>query len=308
MRIAHLSDLHISTFLKKGNIGKTKKLLKYAVETGFDHLVITGDLSDNSEAKDFVILRKILENFNLLDSRKTTIIIGNHDIFGGVQTAIDVVNFPSKCLKTDFHQKVNDFVSNFKELFDECYFPIKDSYFPYAKVIGDVVLVGLNTIDYYSRLKNPFASNGKVGKKQRNGLKEILTNERFNGKRKFIMSHHHFYKNTEQASSSSSVWNRIESYTLKLKGKKKLLKLFSDNNVELVLHGHSHEMRDYIRKGIRFLNAGGAVDNSLLKSASVIFIDINENIEAAIHSLDLGSKVKPETIYSEISEPVLVIN
>lgn len=118
MRIAHISDIHLNSDLRKNNIGKTKKLISLALEIGFDHLVITGDISDNSNEKDFVISRKILKTFDLLDSRKTSIVIGNHDIFGGVQTVNDVLNFPSKCLKTDFHEKVSQFGVYFAELFE----------------------------------------------------------------------------------------------------------------------------------------------------------------------------------------------
>lgn len=285
MRIAHISDIHINTAFKKANLGKTKKLIKFALEKGFDHLVITGDISDNSEEKNFLIFRKILKSFDLLDSRKTTVTIGNHDIFGGVQTALDVVNFPSKCLKTDYEKKVIEFVGHFKELFEGCFYPLKKKLFPFAKIVDDVAFIGLNTNDVYSRIKNPFASNGKVYKDQFGGIKQLLESGELMGKRKIILSHHHFYKNTEEATSSSSMWNKIEGYTLKLRGKKKLFNLFKENNVELVLHGHSHEMREYQRKGIKFLNAGGSVDNSNSDKSSIILIDVENEINALIYEL-----------------------
>jgi predicted phosphodiesterase len=46
---------------------------------------------------------------------------------------------------------------------------------------------------------------------------------------------------------------------MKLRGKKKLLKLFGESNVDLVLHGHLHENHEYWRGSIRFLNGGGSV-------------------------------------------------
>ncbi|MDZ7766293.1 MAG: metallophosphoesterase [Melioribacteraceae bacterium] len=226
MRLAHLSDIHLNTFFKKSNIIKTKKLLKLALEKDCDHLVITGDISDNSEKKDYIIFKKILKSFDLLDSSKTSIIIGNHDIFGGVQTALDVVNFPAKCLTTNYEKKVDEFVRHFEELFENCYFPINSKIFPYSKMIDKIQLIGLNTIDYYSRIRNPFASNGKIYKDQLKGIKQIFSNKEFNPKHRVVLAHHHFYKNNEEATSSNAVWNKIESYTLKLRGKKNLLKLF----------------------------------------------------------------------------------
>ncbi len=290
MRIVHLSDIHISTLYKKGNITKTKNIIKFALEKSFDHLVITGDISDNSEKRDYLIFRKILKSFDLLDSNKVSIVIGNHDIFGGVKTALDVVNFPSKCLKTDYEKKVNEFAIYFKELFQNCYFPIKDKIFPYSKIVNDTQFIGLNTIDYYSRIKNPFASNGKVYKDQIEGIEKIFQNEEFNPAHKIILAHHHFYKNSEEATSSNSVWNKIESYTLELRGKKKLLKLFKDNDVELILHGHSHDVREYERKGIKLINAGGSVDNVFPKNVFLVFVDIKETFDVTISKIDLSVK------------------
>ena len=91
------------------------------------------------------------------------------------------------------------------------------------------------------------------------------------------MAHHHFYKNNcESTSSYSTIWNKIEKYTMKLRGKKKLIKLFSNNNVKLVLHGHSHETKLYTRKGIDFVNAGGCVDNLIPSLCSSILIDMSK--------------------------------
>lgn len=278
MKIAHISDLHFSRSYKSNNIRKTKRLIKYCIEQGFDHLVITGDISDNSDEKDFLILRNILNNFNLLDSGKVSLTIGNHDIFGGVQTANDIVNFPSKCLKINYDQKVKKFVSFFSELFESAVFPNPDKIFPYAKIIGDVAIIGINSIRHYSRIKNPFASNGKIYNDDFESIKAMLEFDSIKVRKKIVAVHHHFYKNSVEATSSqSNLWNRIEGYTLKLRGKKKLLKLFKENKVDLVLHGHSHELKEYERKGIKFVNAGASIDNTSPTEANVFFINILEN-------------------------------
>lgn len=312
MKIAHLSDLHLCGAFKRQNISKTRKILKYAVEKGFDHLIITGDISDNSDRKDYLILRRMLENFNLLDSEKTSIVIGNHDIFGGVQKAIDVVNYPAKCLQTDYQLKVKEFGEYFKELFEGVYRPASDSVFPYAKKLGDLVLIGVNSIDNYSRLKNPFASNGRVLKDQYDGMIKILKNKEFDGLQKCILIHHHFYKNNIEATASNSIlWNKIESIALKLRGKKKLLKAFTENDVIAVFHGHSHELKEYYRKKIRFFNAGATVDNADNTKASIFFTEINNgHIESELKTIEILPPVtqsvktnlfRNKQIYSEVS-------
>ena len=276
MKIAHLSDLHICSKFKRENIIKTKKLIRHAIEQGVDHFVITGDISDNAQEKDFLILRKILETYKLLSADKTSIIIGNHDIFGGVHTVSDVINFPSKCANTNYKEKVTKFFKYFKELFENAIFPSEESPFPYVKVLKDVVLIGMNSIDTYSKLKNPFASNGHVSKIERENLKKIFDEYEFPNKMKIAMVHHHFYnKNIPSKSSENSLWNRIEKFTMKLRGKKKLLKLFSEIGISLVLHGHSHEIKEYHRKGIMFLNAGGSIDNETADETGLFIIETN---------------------------------
>ena len=48
MKIAHISDLHLNMFYKDSNLQKIKYLLKYAIAQKPDHIVITGDLTDNA--------------------------------------------------------------------------------------------------------------------------------------------------------------------------------------------------------------------------------------------------------------------
>lgn len=274
MRFAHISDLHLCTKHKRENISKIKKLIQHALDNGVQHFVITGDISDNADEKDFVVFKEILKKFDLLRSDKTTIVIGNHDIFGGPQTAQDVLDFPTKCMNINYHEKVAKFIDHFKELFENTIRPHDELFFPFAKEFKDVLLIGLNSNAEYSRFKNPFASNGHVSKIQRQFLKAILTKNEFKEKVKVILTHHHFYpKNVTSHSSESTMWNKIENYTMKLRGKKKLLKLFLESNVKLVLHGHSHEMKEYFREGIRFVNSGGSVDNNLKDESSLFLID-----------------------------------
>lgn len=262
MKIIHLSDLHISKDFNRKNIKKFKLVLRHALKKSFDHLVITGDLSDNADEKDYILIRQILKQHELLDSNKTSIIIGNHDIFGGVQTANDVFNFPSKCKFIDYSHQVSTFISHFEELFVDCKFASSDNFFPYYKNLGNIGIVGLNSIAKYSKISNPMASTGKVSTYQLNNLKQIIAITASKNQPKIALIHHHFYKkNFEASSPQNRVWNKIESYTLRLKNKKKVIKAFKECGINLVLHGHSHEVIQYERKGLLFINAGGSIEN-----------------------------------------------
>ncbi len=277
MKILHISDLHLCKNFKRNNIIKTRKLLKLFVDNKYDHLVITGDISDNANIDDWIILRKLLTSYGIYDRNLVTITIGNHDIYGGVQTALDILSFPSKCLKTNYFNKVKQFYNIFSELFVDS-FSSYPNLFPILKVVDDVAFIVINTIDFYGKVFNPFASNGKIYPVDFNNISRLLNHSSIKDKTKIIVSHHHFYKNNvESTASYSSIWNRIEKHTMKLRGKKKLIKLFSESGVNFVLHGHSHELKIYERKNISFSNAGASVDNLNDKLCSGIFINTITN-------------------------------
>ena len=296
MKILHLSDLHFCSAYKRENIIKTKKILRKAVQQSFDHLVITGDISDNSKVKDYEMLKGMLKTYNLYDSKKTSIVIGNHDIFGGVQTAFDLINFPNRCRATNYKEKVYEFYDSFKELFDNAKYLSKDSPFPFMKKVENIVFIGINSILKYSRIRNPFASIGKISNQQLFDVSKEISNKKYDEMTKILLVHHHFYKNKEQAHSSNSTWNKIESYTLKLRGKKRVFRFLNDNKINLVLHGHSHENREYQRKGIQFLNAGASIDN-FSKDAFYYMIELNANeFNYELHRLN---PLKREAIQKE---------
>jgi 3',5'-cyclic AMP phosphodiesterase CpdA len=260
MKIIHISDLHIDAVNKPENYKRAAAALEYITGLKADHIVITGDITQNADKESFELARKLFKKFNLLNSKKLSLVIGNHDIFGGVHFAEDIIQYPKQCLQTDYKEKVRVFKQYFTECFEDIYQPAPENIYPYAKEFDDCILFGINTIAKYSIVKNPFASNGEVDKKQYEHLERILSLSSFKNKRKIILSHHHFApkENTEQ----NLLWKRMENQTMKLRKKKKLVNLFAKFGVELVLHGHVHEVQQYERKGITFINSGGSVLNS----------------------------------------------
>ncbi len=274
MRIAHIADLHFTTFFKDDNLFQIEKVLRHTIDSGCDHIVITGDLTDNADKKDFGILRKLFAELNLLDTKKLSLVIGNHDIFGGVQTAEDIIKFPVKCSRINYHRKVKEFYQYFPELFEGCVHFDPKRIFPFAKIINDFLIVGANSIAKYSKITNPFASNGKVNRHQFNDIQKIF--ERFNEYKKVVLIHHHFNKIKAVNGSTLNFWQKIEKQTMKLRKKKKLLKLFKQYGVEIVLHGHYHESSKYRRKGIFFSNAGASLKGNVKDELKINIVDISE--------------------------------
>jgi hypothetical protein len=131
--------------------------------------------------------------------------------------------------------KVREFAYYFRETF---YGSLQNNeyIFPYVKELDEILLCGINSIAFYSSLKNPFASNGKISSSNTTRLARILEAYSESAKKRIIVSHHHFNKNSgEDTVSGSTLWQAIERQTMKLRNKKKIIKQFSELKAELVL-------------------------------------------------------------------------
>ena len=287
MRIAHLSDLHLSPDHYPERTDAFYEILQKCRSLKTDHIVITGDITNQARPKEFAHARSILNEFGLLDPEKLTVTIGNHDIFGGPYYAEDVLSFPGFCKKTDYNAKVKEFYSTFRESFEGCKYVSSTSIFPFVKMVKDVALVGINSVAQWNSWTNPLGSNGNVEKHQLKKLNEIFSGDMLKGKTILVLIHHHFNKleAKKAAGNLERLWHTIESSTMKLWKKKKLFRLFHSVLVTKVLHGHVHHHHHYHRKKISFLNAGGTMFPNALS-------------QRQFHMLRVGKK---ETEHSSIS-------
>jgi 3',5'-cyclic AMP phosphodiesterase CpdA len=242
--IAHIADLHLSGEHKRFSIRRVRSLLDAIVRREVDHVVVAGDIAADADPKDFEIARRLFKNAGLLDPRRLTVVIGNHDIYGGVHHAEDILTFPRRCKETQYGKKVKEFRAYFAEAFEGCQFAADGKTFPFAKVL----------------VKNPVGSNGEVDDREFERIGDLLKDPLVRDKRKIVIIHHHFHKmSTRDEGALKSVWGAIERQTMKLRGKSKLFDLFKDHGVSMVLHGHVHLSFSYERRDVRFANAGGSV-------------------------------------------------
>lgn len=260
-RIAHISDLHLNPVYFPERTIIVRRLLSQCKQMEVDHIVITGDVTNQAKPEELEHFRKVLKEFSLLDGNKATVVIGNHDIFGGPYHAEDVLKFPSTCKTADYDMKVEEFYTGLKETFEGAKLFSSNSVFPFMKILGDVAIVGINSIARWNTVRNPIGSNGKVDDKQHEALKAIFRSSLLKGKHLIVAIHHHFNKTGDAAAVSKveRLWRALESATMKMYKKKRLVKLFRTCNVKAVLHGHIHHHGEYERGGIRCLNAGGSV-------------------------------------------------
>jgi predicted phosphodiesterase len=272
-------------------------------------LIITGDITDNASEKDLEIFRRMLKRYGFLNGERLSLIIGNHDIFGGIQKAEEILTFHEKCESVIYKDRVNNFISYFAETFDNCYYLSSKDFFPFAKRIDNTLLIGLNSVAPYSKLSNPFGSNGEISASQFGELYELLKSADNDVKYKIVMIHHHFNKiKTEAKSTFGSIWANIEKQTMKLKNKRRLFTLFKEFNVDVVLHGHIHESKEYFRKDVRFLNAGATIKSNN-NSVRINFLKLAKgNIRIETDSVDLPVSLKEEFYDRKRYEYLKLIN
>ena len=294
--IAHISDLHLNSFYNDSVFKNINLLLKNISERNVDHLIITGDLTDNAAEKDLDLLRKSLKKYGFLSGEKLSIVIGNHDIFGGVQKAEDIFTFPEKCSSINYSDKVRNFISYFPEAFDNCDYLSTKDFFPFSKRINNALLIGLNSVAEYSNLSNPFGSNGEISSSQFGETYDIFKSVPKDIKYRIVLIHHHFNKlKLHSKSTFGSLWGNIEKQTMKLRNKRRLFNLFKEFNVDIVLHGHVHESKEYFRKGVRFLNSGATIKNSH-NSVIVNYLHLNKGrININIETIKLQSKKREDS-------------
>lgn len=288
MIIAHISDLHLNYQGKTTHYNKVEELLRKIAQSEPDHLVISGDVSEDGRVEDFLFLRELLIKFDLLNPEKTTLVIGNHDIYGTAINIEDALSYPDRCKNTDFEERVLIFTSYFRELFEGDNLFRGQSFYPFLKKVGDVFILGMNSIGIYST-RNFAASNGIVKKEQRLEAEKLLKKHHDGSSPLILAIHHHFYK-IERAKESfaGKVLTRVENSTMKLRRKKKLIRWIKETGFTAVLHGHFHQQRVYKLGDVTFSNSGGSIKNGEGPVAKVNFIDINDN-QLKIDTLSLNT-------------------
>lgn len=277
MIIAHISDLHLNWNGKTTFYKKVEELIRKVSLCEPDHIVISGDVSEDGREEDFLFLRELLIKFDLLNPLRTTLVIGNHDIFGTAINIEDALSYPDRCKNTDYEDRVLIFTSYFRELFEGDSIIHGTSIYPFLKRVGDVFILGMNSIEKYST-RNFAASNGLVKKEQRIAAEKLIRDHWDSQSPLLLAIHHHFYRiERSKETFAGKALTRVENSTMKLRKKKKLLRWISDTGFSAVLHGHFHQQRVYKLGGVTYSNSGGSIKNGLGPVASANFIDVTAN-------------------------------
>lgn len=264
-QIAHISDPHLSRQHYREHIKSFKMILRSLIHEGVDHIIISGDLVSTGNEDDYILTREILGNNNLLDSTKLTVVPGNHDIFGGPHRAMDVLSFPQHIRSVDYVRNKELFQNAFAETFEDVHRLNPTTLFPYLKVAGPFNILCFNSVLPWSLRKNPLGTNGGLDDQQIEAIEQLIDSRLLDDRISIAVLHHQFNDLTQSDYENSNILTRIESSTMRMRRRRKIIKLFQSIGIRYVLHGHIHRNELYDRNGILFANGAGAVCDDPVK-------------------------------------------
>jgi 3',5'-cyclic AMP phosphodiesterase CpdA len=253
MRIAHFSDLHLldlagvppSRFLnkrltgwanlrlKRGSVHRARYAAAVAREvarSGFDHVVITGDLTNLSLEPEFERATALLRADLGMDPASVTVVPGNHDVYTqGAMRAHRFEHYMAPWLASDLADP-----------------PARHgaATFPVVKLRGPVVFIALSS----AVPQPPLVAAGRIGRPQLEALEKVLAHPEVASRTPVFVLHHPLVH----------PWSRLKAHIEGLRDAKELASLVGRLPNALVLHGHLHRriQRDVATPGGRMLQVG----------------------------------------------------
>ncbi len=287
VKIAHISDLHISGVQDRRQIDSLDRLFDHFNTTGYAHLVISGDLSNSANPGDWKIIRQKLESHGLYHWDKTTVIPGNHDLIHLEEEMrfYNALNPLPRVRKKAFDRRVLEFCIFFQELItgEEG----GDKGVPFIKIINyssvRIALAVLNSVYPWYPRDNPLGARGYIspGQLRALGSESVLKSLK---DCVVIGICHHAYK----VYGTDSPIDQAFDWTMELKNRDEFLESMKIIHAKLVLHGHFHRFQNYEVNGITFINGGSFRYHPLCFSELVI--DGNENFTQQFITLNQKNK------------------
>ena len=245
------------------------RLFDHFNTTGYDHLVISGDLSNSANQGDWKIIRQKLESHGLYQWDKTTVIPGNHDLIQLEEEMrfYNALNPLPRLRKKAFDRRVLEFCIFFQELItgEEG----GDKAFPFLKIINfstvKIALAALNSVYPWYPADNPLGARGYIslGQLKALGVESVLQSLE---DCVVIGLCHHAYK----VYGTDSPIDQAFDWTMELKNRDEFLEIMKVIHAKVVLHGHFHRFQSYEVKDITFINGGSFRYNPLCYSELLI--------------------------------------
>ncbi len=269
VKIAHISDLHLSGRQDRRQLDDLDRLFDHLNTAGFDHLVISGDLSNTASAGDWQIVREKLQSHALCSWDKTTVIAGNHDLINLEEELrfYNALNPLPLARKKVFDRRLKEFCIFFQELITGN--EAGNSAFPFLKIINypsvRIAFVALNSVYPWYPAENPLGARGSINSAQLSALAEKSVFSALKGSVVIGLCHHAY-----RVYGTNSLIDQAFDWTMELKNREEFLALMKSMEARLVLHGHFHRFQSYTVDGITFINGGSFRYNPQRYSEMVI--------------------------------------
>ena len=222
MRLAHVSDLHLSDrgrYPRNGYLPRdcdrhsvrlAQRILDEIDAAGVDHLLVTGDLTLSSETSEFERAAKLLRKW--ADAGKLTVVPGNHDVW----TADSVKS-------ARFLRMIGPDGRGMRR---------PQASYPFAALPSpEVAIVALDSTQFGEA---PFETPGLLGSAQLQACRELVREHVKEGRAVLLALHHHVLLPRERVPSDALVSR------MPLRDADKLVRMVSDVRIAGVLHGHRH--------------------------------------------------------------------
>jgi 3',5'-cyclic AMP phosphodiesterase CpdA len=235
MKIAHFSDLHlldltgvpftrflnkrltgwVNLRLKRGSIHRAayvEAIARAIAAERFDHVVVTGDLTNLALESEFERVRSLLADTLGMDPGQVTVVPGNHDLYTrGARDSRRFDAFMGPWLKSDLPALAAD---------------VSGARFPVVKLRGPVAFIGLSSA--VPRL--PLVAAGELGDAQLAALRDVLAHPEVKRRTPVIAVHH----------PPVHPWSRTKAHVEGLRDARHLVALLAMQSRGMVLHGHLH--------------------------------------------------------------------
>jgi predicted phosphodiesterase len=255
IKIAHISDLHLAGRNDRRLLQYLDGMLEHFKKVKVDHLIISGDLTDTAEPKDWQILKDRLIAHDLYEWQKVTVIAGNHDLINLEEEMrfYNVLNPLPGIRNRSFSGKVSRFCTMFSELIVSEDASVAG--FPFVKILKvdgfSFALVAVNSVWPWHPADNPLGARGCISPSELRVLRipdvvDVL-------RESFVVGLcHHAYK----VYSTESVIDQAFDWTMELTNRNEYLEVLKLLGARIALHGHFHRFQSYRVDDISFFNGG----------------------------------------------------
>jgi 3',5'-cyclic AMP phosphodiesterase CpdA len=256
VRIAHISDLHLLSLegavprrlfnkritgyanlkLRRGSVHKPFAARAVAAKIradGYDHVVITGDMTNLALEQEFEVVLRFLEEDLALPPDRVSVVPGNHDAYtrGAYRSR-------------RFQHYLADYMTN--DLPEAAGSP-QIGAFPYVRLRGPVAIIGVSS----AVPRPPLIAAGYLGTAQRMALRSMLEHAEVK-QRMVVLLQHHPWKNPAR---------RVKALMEGLRDADEVQAAVASIEGGLALHGHLHRR---IRGTVGRLEMIGSTSASLL--------------------------------------------